>query len=58
MFDLTALTPFAVAFLVFGVVAAALALATLTRLAAETRATRTRPVVLVTSDRANYRAAA
>lgn len=58
MTDLYTLTPYLVAVVVFGAVAAGLAVATLAWLAIEARAPRTRPVVLVTSDRPTYRAAA
>lgn len=59
MTDLTTLTPAIVAFLVFGAVAAGLAVATIAWVVVDAvRAPRTRPVVLVTSDRSTYRAAA
>ena len=58
MIDLSALTPSLVAFLVFAVVAAGLAVATLVRLAADARKPRSRPVVLVTASRVPTRSAA
>ena len=59
MTDLITLTPSLVAFLVFGAVAAALAVATIAWVVVDAvRTPRTRPVVLVTSDRSAYSAAA
>lgn len=53
------LIPFFVTLVVFGVVAAGLAVATITWLAVESaRTPRTRPVVLVTTERGATRAAA
>jgi hypothetical protein len=59
MTDLTTLTPALVAFLVFGAVAAGLAVATIAWVIVDTvRAPRSRPVVVVTRDRATVGAAA
>jgi len=58
MIDLSVLTPFVVAFLVFGAIATGLAVATLARIAADARTPRSRPVVLITTDRVPTRSAA
>ena len=55
MTDLNTLTPILVAFLVLGAVAAGLAVATIAWAVLDAvRTPRTRPVVLVTSDRSAY----
>jgi hypothetical protein len=58
MIDLSAYTPYVVAFLVLGCLAAALATATLARLAYDARTPRSRPVVLITTERSASRVAA
>ena len=59
MIDLSAFTPYAVAFLVFGCLAAGLATATIARVAYDAaRTPRSRPVVLVTTERSSARVAA
>ncbi|GAA4362651.1 hypothetical protein [Nocardioides caricicola] len=59
MFDLSAYAPYVVAALVFGCLAAGLATATIARVAYDTvRTPRSRPVVLVTTERSSVRAAA
>ncbi len=59
MIDLTPISPFLVAFLVFAAVAAGLAVAILVKMAVDvTRKPRSRPVVLITADRMPIRSAA
>jgi hypothetical protein len=59
MIDLTALTPFAVALVVFATIATGLAVVTIARLAVEAaRAPKAPPVVLITTERAPARVAA
>lgn len=59
MFDLSAIAPYALAFLVFGCLAAGLATATIARVAYDAaRTPRPRPVVLVTTERSAARVAA
>lgn len=59
MIDLSAFAPYAVAFLVFGCLAAGLATATIARVAYDAaRTPRSRPVVLVTTERSPARVAA
>ena len=59
MTDLSALLPYAVAFVVFGCLAGGLAAAIIARVAYDAaRTPRSRPVVLVTTERSSARAAA
>lgn len=58
MFEITGFTAFALAFIVVASIGAALAVATLARLVADARAPKSRPIVLVTTDRTQSRVAA
>ncbi|WP_243060040.1 hypothetical protein [Nocardioides sp. SR21] len=59
MFDLSAFAPYVVAALVFGCLAAGLATATIARITYDAaRTPRSRPVVLVTTERSSARVAA